>query len=292
MSLSDQIQKYHTYPDILDIINNHPHNILDDCCHKVLSVSINGSELVYKKISSDPVRSEIKYFLKQLEKPLLKHMIGSCNLFDYRDVSTPEETSDIESRILAEWKTRGIPCMSILERQNDALIYKYFNSNNLRKILKYHEYPNSQYTQMLDLISIIRDTAKSENNPLLLHPDMLPKNFLHIFDENKTIAIDPGLKLKDFPLEYLDAKINLIFIYDLFNYPSAKEYTRDFIKRLTRTEKKLIREVNTSVNYKTMTYFKFRKFLLEQLTGRKNEDFAKIYSKNVADTINSMLEKN
>jgi hypothetical protein len=110
-------------------------------------------------------------------------------------------------------------------------------------------------------------------------------------DENRTIAIDPGLKLKNLPLQQLDANINLIFLYDLSRHPNGEGYIKGFISTLDKYEKDMIREINTPIPTEAIVYFNLRTAILDTLLGRKTTRFYKIYSPENTLRINDLLKR-
>ncbi|MGV8171173.1 MAG: hypothetical protein ACP5OA_00595 [Candidatus Woesearchaeota archaeon] len=282
------------YPHIEEVLSNHKYVFLDDGSHNVVSVQIRDQDLVYKSLISEDnqrIRTRIGKILRTIDAPLKQRYMKEFPFLNYRETSTGKEQFDIESKTLDEWNKRGIPCMQILERQERSLVYQKYVAINHSKILKSHSFPNFPYTQMLDIIYSIRSNAKSENNPSILHPDMLSKNFLYLLDDNKTIVIDPGVKLKNLPFEELDSKINLVFMYDLNTYPDGKKYIEAFLDTLNKDEKKHIKEINTSPSKEAMLYFETKKLILNTLRGKASKNFIDVYSRGNILKINRMLDR-
>jgi hypothetical protein len=202
---------------------------------------------------------------------------------------------DTEHTTLEEWKKRDIPCMHVLEKQentdkNKALVYNYVNSINFKKIIAKDSQPGFQYQQLLDIIHKIRTSAKTENNPLLLHSDMYPKNFLYLLDKNTTIAIDPGVKLADLPIDELDARLNLDFIRGLVCAKDNVRYINGFLDTLNKEDIKLIREFNKPVSGTAWHYFKLRSEIVGLLRGKTSE-FSFTYSNKNTQHINDLCDK-
>jgi hypothetical protein len=284
------------YPSVEEALQYSNLTALEDGCHSVFAVDFGDMKLVYKlvldqtnELLTKNMREKIKHALKTIETPIRNYYAPRIDFIGYREPIL--HTFDIESRVLDEWNKRNIPSMRILEKQEKALVYKYLEAINFDKVLKRENHLSPEYNQLLNLITTIRETAKSENNPLLLHPDLLPKNFLYLLDENKTIAIDPGLKLKNLPLEELDARINLMFLYDVNKFDSGEGYINRFLERLTKEEIKHIREFNHPLRKDVSTYFMTRQKLVSILRGKSNSDYLSWYDPKNTAHISDILEK-
>lgn len=288
--------KDYKYPPAEEALQYSNLTALEDGCHSVFAVDFGDIRLVYKLVLNQTndlltknMRGKIKHALKTIESPIRNYYTSKIDFIGYRESIL--HTFDIESQVLDEWNKRGIPSMQILEKQEKALVYKYLNALNFEKVLRKENHISPEYVQLLDLITTIRETAKSENNPLLLHPDMLPKNFLYLLDNKETIAIDPGLKLKHLPLEELDARINLMFLYNLNKFNSGKGYMNSFLERLTKEEIKHIREFKHPLRKDVSAYFSARQKFVSILRGKSNSDYLFWYDPNNIKNINHLLDK-
>lgn len=286
------------YPDLADVFLRKPYTPLLGGYHSVIKVDLEGKSLVYKffnEANSSILKNEFKRFFSDVESYLKKqyrHMqVNSFNKHVAYD--SYDNNLTIEYLILSEWEKRGIPCMHILEKQDNVLVYDYHNSLNFKKIINTNYEPNFQYKQLLDTINIIRTTAKNENNPLLLHPDLLPQNFLYLLDENKTIAIDPGIVLNKLPFEELDARLNLGFIYHLAscrNKLNSSKYINSFLDTLNIDDNKLLYEFNKPLKSAPYLYFKIISEL-SFLIRRRGLDYIDIYSPKNTQYINNLFKK-
>lgn len=284
------------YPLVEEVLKYSNLTALEDGCHSVFAVDFGDIKLVYKLVLNQTndllmkdMRGKIKRALKSIEAPIRNYYSSKIDFIKYRDQTL--NTFDIESQVLDEWNKRNIPSMRILERQEKALVYEYLNAINFNKVLRKENHTSSKYTQLLDLITKIRYAAKLENNPLLLHPDLLTKNFLYLLDKNETIAIDPGLKLKNLPLEELDARINLMFLYDINKFDSREGYMNRFLERLTKEEVKHIREFNHPLRKDVSLYFMARQKLASIIRGESNSNYLSWYDPKNTNYINSVLDK-
>ncbi|GIU70394.1 MAG: hypothetical protein KatS3mg002_1630 [Candidatus Woesearchaeota archaeon] len=288
------------YPSLEEALKYSNLTTLDDGCHNVFAVDFGDIKLVYKSVLSQTLsqtnelltknmRGKIKKVLKTIEAPIRNYYSSKIDFMKYREQIS--DTFDIEYQVLEEWNKRNIPSMRILEKQEKALVYKYLDAINFDKIMRRENHLSPEYTKLLDLITKIRDAAKSENNSLLLHPDLLPKNFLYLLDTKQAIAIDPGLKLKNLPLEELDARINLIFLYDVNKFNHGDGYMNRFLERLTKEEIKNIREFNHPLRKDVSMYFSMRQKILSILRGKPDSDYSYWYNPKNIRHINSVLDK-
>lgn len=269
---------------------------LEDGVHSVFAVDFGDMKLVYKpwltnnaQLLNKGIRGKIKSALKTLESPIREYYESKIDFLEHREIV--DDTFEVESLVLEEWNKRGIPSIQVLEKQEKALVYNYLNAINFEKVLKNENHNSPKYTQLLDLTTKIRQTAKSENNPLLLHPDLLPRNFLYLIDGNKTIAIDPGLKLKNLPIEELDARINLLFLYDVNKFDSGDGYIDKFLERLSKDEIKNIREFNRPLRKDVNAYFNTRRNIVSFLRGKSDPGPLYWHEKHNTNHINELLDK-
>lgn len=284
------------YPAVEQALQHSNLIALEDGCHSVFAIDLGEMKLVYKPWLMDnaqplnkDIRRKIKCALKTLEAPIRNYYESKIGFLNHREIV--DDTFEIESFVLEEWNKRGIPSIQVLEKQEKALVYKYLNAINFEKALKNEDHKSPKYTQLLDLTTKIRQTAKSEGNPLLLHPDLLPRNFLYLIDENKTIAIDPGLKLKNSPIEELDARINLLFLYDVNKFDSRDGYIDKFLERLTKDEIRNIREFNNTLRRDVTSYFNTRKKIVSFLRGKPAPENSYWLNPNNTEHINKLLER-
>ncbi len=278
------------YPYVDDVMKNNTCIALDDGSNNVFHVELGTLRLVYKSLFSPKAHGFIKSTLKRLDEPLKNYYAGKLGS-NYSIRGMHGETLDIECRVLDEWKKRNIPCITILERQDKALVYAHLNSLNFSKLLRNGGNYRHQYQQLLDITDAIRSTAKKENNPMLLHPDLLPKNFLYVFETDSVIAIDPGIKLKDLPLAELDARINLMFVQDLNIYENGDYYVDGFLDTLTKEEQKRMRELNDPVRPDVILYFKTKEELLRMWKGTQKRSWLERYSPKNITHLNNLLDK-
>ena len=265
------------YPAIDEIVEKYDYLRLDDCAHPVMKVDMNdGIYLVYKPVfdyfsskSLGCVGHCARKLLLSIERPISRYYRSKIPFMSHIKWTTNyNDLLDIESKTLAEWKKRGIPCMDILERQDNSLVYSYKHAVNFKRLLLDGKNHETEYLQMLDIIADIRSVAKSENNPSLLHPDMLAKNFLYSFDDNNTLAIDPGLMIKDAKLEDIDCSINLFFLHDLVKYPNCERYSDLFLERLDRKDIMRLKGRNTPLRPDVILYFNSRNFISSLLRAK------------------------
>jgi hypothetical protein len=285
------------YPSVEEIIKYHTPIYLGDSCHSVFTVTVANTDLFYKPAYSQALKSKfakkLKGTLRKIDVPIRKFFSDKSAFLNYRDMDADltahDYTLDIESTILEEWNKRGISCIQILERQNNALVYKKMNALHYGKLLLSKTYPNPEYDQLLNVITTIRSAAKSENNPMLLHPDLTPRNFLYCFDTNKAIAIDPGQRLKEGSVEELDAKLNLHFLHSLAGLNDDKKYISAFVDTLDSDEKKLMLHFNQPLSWDVEVYFGVRTNLLSLYRTRKLSDRSWMFSKNNTKLITRIL---
>ena len=281
------------YPTVEDALNNSNLITFADAAHSVFTVNFGNTKLVYKSFKDVNVPRKIKKILRRIDSPINRYFASKVNFMNHIDYF--DNTFDIESKILEYWNSKGISSIHILEKQDQALVFKYFDAITFEKLLQTEDHKSSKYTQLLDVVSSIRDAAKAEGNSLYLHPDLLPKNFLYLYDNNQTIAIDPGLKLKDLSFEELDAKINLSFLYHLNKFDSGDGYMDKFLERLQRDEIKNNREFNNPLRSDVAAYLNLRMnivtFLKRIYHRDHNTNNRYIFAPSKTNHINEILDK-
>ncbi|MGV8087304.1 MAG: hypothetical protein ACP5N1_06760 [Candidatus Woesearchaeota archaeon] len=283
------------YPDFNDVLKNKSYTPLIGGYHSVVLVDLGDKSVVYKFLNDNTnsnIRHKVKKILHSIESPIRNYYVRLWHESFKKHVAPvfKDESLSIEHITLEEWKKIGIPCMPVLEKQEKALIYNYFNSINFKKIITTSNRPNFQYKQLLDIISQIRNAAITQDNPMLLHSDLLPQNFLYLLDENKTIAIDPGVKLSELPLDELDARLNLDFMYGLMISKNSSEYINSFLDILNKKDIQLIREFNKPLTKHVTMYFRMRSKILSVVRNNKIE-FIETYSPKNTKYINKLLDR-
>jgi hypothetical protein len=289
-----------SYLSVEEVIENYTPNYLADGCHSVFTVNINNVELFYKPAyaqnSNSKFTSHVKAALHNVDVVLKQYFLSRDCFLDYVEngnIDNHDYTLDIESKILSEWNKRGISSVSILENQKKALVFKSLNAINYGKLLKQKD-SDSHYEKLLNVITSIRSAAKSENNPLLLHPDLLPKNFLYCLDSNTAVAIDPGAKLRDKNLGELDAKLNIRFLYSLYGFDRNEFYIDSFLNTLDRPEKKQLLQYNIPLDLDIYAYIELRNKLVYNIkTIRGNAPSSPFlsFSPKITKDINKMISR-
>lgn len=281
------------YPTVEEALKYSDLITFSDASHSVFTINFGDIKLVYKSLTDINFPKKTKKILKKIEQPLNNYYASKVHFMAHIDEI--HDTFDIEKKILDYWSKKSIPSITILEKQDKALIFKYFDAENFDKILQKEDDKSPKYKQMLDVITTIRDVAKSENNPLYLYPDLLPKNFLYVFETEKTIAIDPGLKLKDMPFEELDARINLSFLYHINKFKSGDGYITSFLERLPKEDIKNIREVNHPLRNDVAAYLNIRNNIVTLMKGLYHNNYSgpglHVFSPSNTIHINDLLDK-
>lgn len=93
------------------------------------------------------------------------------------------------------------------------------------------------------------------------------------------------------PLEELDARINLMFLYDINKFDSREGYMNRFLERLTKEEVKHIREFNHPLRKDVSLYFMTRQKLTSIIRGKSNSNYLSWYDPKNSKYINSVLDK-
>ena len=266
-----------------------------ESAHRVMRVEWNGRKLVYKVINHSKtlktVKSELKVLLKKFDAPILEYLSSRVPLLSLRVNDADDNTFGIESKILGEWKKRGIPCIDLLEQQDEAMVFDYVPSESFHDLLRTPGYHAAEYFQLLYVIAKIRSAAFRESDKLLLHPDMLTKNFLYVPETKKALAIDPGTHIKpDVSLERADAILNLIFIYDFYQIPHKDLYMKEFLCTLDKKTKDRMNALNQEAGRFTKAYFSLRAATLGVLRGKPQARFFDNYNSENIEYISDLLE--
>jgi tRNA A-37 threonylcarbamoyl transferase component Bud32 len=205
----------------------------------------------------------------------LQNLLPTERAFVYS--ASIEERLQKEARTLELWANAGIPAPNVCKLSGELIALEYIpNTVSFRKLLS-GRLDLEAFDKLMEVYSQIRDLAKQKRDPDYLHSDPMFSNFLYDTENDRVIAVDPGVVLNpQFDFDTLDAYVldRTLMVIANQNLPDSDigKYVRRFKDQMSDEDVTRVVSIPHVIPVVADAYFSVRNWTAAKVKNRQMVD--------------------